>query len=323
MRARSFRRSGLKELTLNKRTLMQSEKNVDAKVIVEPLDSLLTALENKLEREWPPSQTTLGARELFLLTLRTAATTYRSVRYLSAETPPDPYRRLEYCISIPPLNRTILDNLFTVIFILEDLPTRCRWYFKADWRETRLELERYAKEYVHLPDWQDWLKRFREYSDTGIAIVGASPNQVAAPSSIDRWPNPGGMVNYGISSKSPLPPTRAFLKYLNDWFYADLSQQSHLGGSGLPKRAGGLINDYRKNPQTEESLKKYSKSQVGQTITLILSLASELEAYFNFGLRERAQYLWGVVTPYIVVGKEVFEKRYASLLGMSSEVIIL
>jgi hypothetical protein len=55
----------------------------------------------------------------------------------------------------------------------------------------------------------------------------------------------------------------------------------------------------------------------------MLSLATELEAFFNFGLRDRARYVWGVVTPQIVVAKEVFEKRYSSLLGMSSEVIIL
>jgi len=206
---------------------------------------------------------------------------------------------------------------------LEDLPARCAWYFKADWRETRLEGQRHQAEYGHLPEWQDWLARFTAYSGAGIKILGMTPAEVAAPSTITRWPNPGSMVNHGISSKSQLPPTRAFLKYLNDWFYADLSQQSHLGGSGLAKRAGGLIHDHRKHPQTEENLKHYKKTQVGATITLMLSLATELEAFFNFGLRDRARYVWGVVTPQIVVGKEVFEKRYASLLGMSSEVIIL
>lgn len=298
--------------------------SLNASVITEPLDSLLAALENKLEREWPARFAKVpGARELFLLTLRTANATYRSVRYLAAETPPDPNRRLEYCVSIPPLNRTVLDNLFTTVFILEDLPARCEWYFKADWRETRLELERHRKEYGHLPEWQDWLVRLAAYSDAGINIVGITSAEVAAPGAIVRWPNPGSMVNHGINPSLPLSPTRAFLKYLNDWFYADLSQQAHLGGSGLAKRAGALINDYRRNLDTEQALITYRKAQVGQTITLVLSLASELEAYFGFGLAERARYLWGVMTPYITVGKEIFEKRYASLLGMSSSVLVL
>ncbi len=63
---------------------LKQEKSVHASVILEPLDSLVAALENKLEREWPANLGSIqGARELFLLTLRTAAATYRSVRYLS------------------------------------------------------------------------------------------------------------------------------------------------------------------------------------------------------------------------------------------------
>ncbi|MGA8556987.1 MAG: hypothetical protein WB630_21455 [Candidatus Acidiferrales bacterium] len=53
----------------------------------------------------------------------------------------------------------------------------------------------------------------------------------------------------------------------------------------------------------------------GQTITLMLALASELEAYFKFGLRERIQYLWGLTVPVIVLAKEVYDKRYAALFG--------
>lgn len=303
---------------------LQIQDRIDFSVVSKPLDSLLTALGNKFEREWPVRfKSVRGGRELFLLTFRTAVATYHSVRWLCAEKPPDPDRRLEFCVSVPPLNRTILDNLFTVIFMLEDLPARCEWYFKADWRETRLELERHRTEYGHLPDWSDWLSRMTTYSDIGIQIAGISPAECADPSSITPWPNPGKMVNYAISSKLPLPPARAFLKYLNDWFYADMSQQAHLGGSGLMKRAGALINDYRKNPQTEENLKRYRNTQVGQTVVLILALASELETHFHFGLSERIRYVWSVVTPYIVVAKEMHEKRYASLLGMDSKSIVL
>jgi len=297
---------------------------VDAAVILEPLDSLLLALEAKLEREWPARLAHLpGARELFLLTFRTANATYRSIRYLAADKPPDPDRRLEYCVSISPLNRTILDNLFTVIFVLEDIPARCQWYFKSDWRETRLELERFRAEYGQFPDWQEWLAKLAKYSDIGITLLELSPSEVAEPSRIPSWPTPGNMASHEVSPKLPLPQARAFLKYLNDWFYADLSQQSHLGGSGLIKRAGGLINDYRKNPETEQQLIRYKKAQVGQTITLMLSLASEFEIYFDFGLRERVRYLWAVMTPYIVVGKEMFDKKYASLFNMSAQILVL
>jgi hypothetical protein len=299
--------------------MSQEQPSLDFAVIQQPLDSLLAALENKIDREWPADlRIILGARELFLLTLKTANVTYRSIRFLCADKPPDPARRLEYSISVAPLNRTILDSLFTLMFILEDLPTRCQWYSKADWRETRLELDRYRAEYGNLADWQEWLGRVAKYCDTGIKSLGLSTAEVEQPSAIPSWPNPGAMMNYGLSSKSAIPPGRAFMRYLHDWFYADLSQQTHLGGSGLAKRAGYFLYDLRNGPRREMLLTNYKYSQVGQTVALILALASEIEAHFKFGLRQRALYVWGLVTPVIVVAKELYDKRYAALLATRS-----
>jgi hypothetical protein len=293
---------------------MPEPSNINASVITEPLDKLLTALAFKIEREWPAHlQHIQGGRELFLLTLRTADVTYRSIRWLSAEVPPNPDRKLEYCLSSPPLNRTILDNLFTVLFILEDLPSRCVWYYKAAWREQRTELRRYQQEFGHLPEWRDWLSRMQAHTDSGIHFLGIAPQEVADPYSISRWPNADRMVKYRLPANAPVPPIRAFMGYLNDWFYADLSQQAHLGGAGLMKRSAALLFD-RNNPEREAALKKNRYVWLGQTITLMLALASELEVYFRFGLRDRLRYIWGVTAPVIVVTKEVYDKRYSALL---------
>lgn len=288
---------------------------LDASVITEPLDSLLKALGYKIEREWPTGLDKIfGARELFLLTLRTAEVTYLSIRWLCADKPPDPHRKLEYCLSIPPLNRTILDNLFTIIFVLEDLPARSLWYHKASWREEYIELARYRTEYGHLPEWQEWLHRLDKHVDVGIKLWSLSQQEIEQPSVIPRWPNPGAMVKYGLSETGQMPPIRAFMKYLNDWFYADLSQQAHLGGAGLMKRASALALD-RKDPERERSLTKNKYSWMGQSFALVLALASEVEAYFQFGLRDRINYVWHLTNSAIVVAKEMHDKRYAELLG--------
>ena|SRR5215469_5223592 len=108
------------------------------------------------------------------------------------------------------------------MFVMEDLPARCQWYFKADWRESHLELDRHRAEYGSDPEWQEWLTKLTAYCDQGIKIVGLSSKEVAEPLTIPRWPNPGRMPRHGLGPKTPLPPTRAFMKYLNDWFYADM-----------------------------------------------------------------------------------------------------
>lgn len=267
------------------------------------------------EWEWPKNLAHItGARELFLLTLRTADVTSRSIRFLCAEKPPDPHRLLEYCLSAPPLNRTILDNLFTVLFVLEDLPERCAWYYKAAWREERLELQRYQAEYGQSPEWDEWLGQLAAHSMFCIKFLGISAEEVAQPAKMNRWPNAGAMVTYGLNPSTAKPPGRAFMEYLNDWFYKDLSQQAHLGGAGLMKRASVLLND-RKDPERQRALTKSKYVWIGQTIALTLALASEIEGHFHFGQRERLNYVWGLAAPVIGVVKELYDKRYSRLLA--------
>jgi len=288
--------------------------DIDASVITVPLDQAMTALQNKIEREWPAKYTdTLGAREIVLLNVGTTDVTSRSIRYLCAEKPVDPSRAPEYCLSAPPLNRTILDNLFSMIFVLEDLPARSLWYHKAAWREQRLELDRYRAEYGTLPNWQEWLKNLTVLCEFGVRLFNLSPEEVANPKSIPSWPNAGAMATYQVSPSLPESPNRRFMRYLNDWFYADLSQQSHLGGQGIMKRSSPLLHDPR-SPERAATLNKNRRTWIGQALTLTLALASEVESYFQFGMRAQFSYLWGVTAPVIVVAQEMYDKRYADLL---------
>jgi hypothetical protein len=272
-------------------------------------------LGNKLSREWPAKyQNVTGARELFVMHLRIAHLTYRSSLYLGGEIPTDERRLPEFCVSLPVLNRAILDSLFTVLFILEDVPNRCVWFRESDWKESRLELERYVAEYGNLPEWKAYLEDLSRVCDMGLTLTNLSPAQTANPKALRSWPNPGAMVSYGVSPNAPLPPVQAFMKYLNDFFYADLSQQAKLGGTGLSKRGAFLLDEIRSLPGTDRQIKKYKYSQIGQAVALVLALASEIEAHFNFGLRQETLYVWNVAAPVIVLVKEMSEKRYRTLL---------
>jgi hypothetical protein len=288
---------------------------IDFSAIGEPLVKLLIALGNKLSREWPVKyQNVIGARELFVMHLRIAHLTYRSALYLGGDIPPDERRLPEFCVSLPVLNRAILDSLFTVLFILEDVPGRNAWFRESDWRESRLELERYVAEYGNLPEWKSYLEDLSRVCDMGLALTNLSPAQTANPKTLRSWPNPGAMVSHGVSPNVPLPPVQAFMKYLNDFFYADLSQQAKLGGTGLSKRGAFLLDEIRSLPGTDSQIKKYRYSQIGQAVALVLALVSEIEAHFNFGLRQDALFVWNLAAQVIVLVKEMYEKRYRTLL---------
>src|SRR5207244_2630765 len=100
------------------------------------LDSLGVATFNKLEREWPSAVPAHKASSLVLrLLVAVSENTYRTIRYFCADKSDDGARKLQYALSAPPMARTILDALFTIIFLFEDLPARTAWYVRAGWRE--------------------------------------------------------------------------------------------------------------------------------------------------------------------------------------------
>jgi hypothetical protein len=292
-----------------------ADKNaLNYRVIERDLDSLLLATGNKIEREWPRRFASIsGARELFLVTLRVADVTFRTIRYICADTPRDPTRQLLYSISVPPLNRTILDGIFNTVFIMEDMPSRCSWYWKASWREHKEEWGRFKSEYGNLPSWSDWLSRVSQYLDWGVRVYGISPEELANPKIILPWPNPGRMPNYGLKKGVAVSPSRNFLAYLNDWFYRDLSGQSHLSQLGLVKRAGFLIDGFSLDDFKEESVTKFKQDQVATAITLVTCFASEIELFFHFGQATKIKYLWTILQEYFPIAKEICDKRYSNL----------
>lgn len=78
-----------------------------------------------------------------------------------------------------------------------------------------------------------------------------------------------------------------------------------------------FLDEYENDPNRAESLRKNRYANLGQSVGLVLALASEIEAHFSFGLRREALYVWGVARPVIAVVEEMYEKRYMELLGQT------
>jgi hypothetical protein len=295
---------------------MVEPKSIDFAAIGEPLNKLLVAIGNKLSREWPSKyRHVIGGREFFVINMRIAHMTYISALYLGGDETAVKRQLPALSVSLPVLNRAILDSLFTVLFVLEDVANRCIWFRESDWKESRLELDRYIAEYGNQPGWKSYLEDFSKACDMGLTLTNLVPSQIANPKSLRSWPNPGAMVTHGVSPNVPLSSLQQFVQYLNDFFYIDLSQQAKLGGWGIAKRGAFLMDEIRSLPDTNEQMRVYRYGQMGQAVALALALASEIEAHFNFGLRQDALYVWNVAAPNIVVVNEVYEKRYRALLG--------
>ena len=210
---------------------MDESKTVSFSVFRDKTDSLLTALTNLIERDFPSKLAGIpGLQEYLLVAMKVLKNTYEAICYLSADLPKDPSRKSEYGLATPPLVRCIADLLSTTVFIGEDLAKRTEWYHRGGWRELREDYERHSTEYGTLPEWQPFLKSYETALDEFAKRIGIAPSEAAAWGGIPYWPTPPQM----LAKNSPItPPNRNFLQYVQDWLYRGLSQKAHVSAAGI------------------------------------------------------------------------------------------
>ena len=90
---------------------------LDYGLIKEQIDRLLESVPNKLEREW--AAPTKPAFAVILGTVTTVGNTFKTIGFLCVEKPRDWRHRPEMALAVPPLARTILDALYTCVFLFE------------------------------------------------------------------------------------------------------------------------------------------------------------------------------------------------------------
>ncbi|OGL15698.1 MAG: hypothetical protein A3K12_12325 [Candidatus Rokubacteria bacterium RIFCSPLOWO2_12_FULL_71_19] len=282
------------------------ESRLDFKVVGEPLASLAEATVNKIDREWPPAlQEVRGAQPLFMMLTKVAITSYETLKYFCAEKPDDPNRRIYFSSSAGPLLRSLADEIYAVVYIVEDIPARVASYYRGGWRESIEEDRRLRERYGEAPDWRDWLERNRERLGSMQAELKITEAELAKPALVEYWPTPAQMKGSD--------ETNAFFRYLDAWFYRQFSQQSHLSYPGLAARGANFLRK-PDDPVKEGIWLKARSDAVGHGVILLLAYLTEINSYFEFGLRDRCAYLWGLLGEYFGVAAELHEARYAALL---------
>src|SRR6266576_592670 len=112
---------------------LQPLPNFDYKLVQASLDGLLINIDRDLQRMTDRAERARDLRAARCLTLlnvmvRYAENAYHSVLYLVAQVPEDPARKKSYCLAAPPINRQLLDLLFSLIYMLDDFPARSLLY---------------------------------------------------------------------------------------------------------------------------------------------------------------------------------------------------
>jgi hypothetical protein len=280
-------------------------------MIREPVDKLVLATCNIIERN-PPDRVSQvpGAQTLLLSHLRIAENTYRTIRFVCAEKPDIASRRPEYAVSIPPLTRSLADSLSTFVFLFQDLERNCDRYWKATWREAMEQHNRLKAAYGDDPSWATCLQNESSLLEQMRDEYAISDEQASNLNSLSYWPIPSKV----LKEKNLSGERREFLQYMNDWFYRELSQATHLTGPGLLARAGFFLMD-KDDDGRPESLNKYRSDNFVISLSLLLSLLSEVEGELQLGLAQRLLYVWSLTSQHFGFVQEFFQKRYSTLLA--------
>jgi hypothetical protein len=297
------------EVKLSKNNDSKKAQELPFPVIRDKLDPLVTALINLLDREFPGHLKSIpGLQEFLLVAMLTAENTYKAMRYLTADFPKDPSRKLEFGLTISLFGRMLADILFTIIFMREDLGTRVDWYHRGGWRELKEDYQRHLSEYGGMPEWKSWLISYKDFLEHQRKTFGISEEEASNPKKLVYWPIPSQMLREEkLSSQS-----RNFLQFLNDWLYKEFSADAHMSAAGVMRRQGFLL--LSKDEGSQKILSKLKSDGIFTATTLLIAICTELNNMCGYGRDEKLFYLWRVLLEYWGEAKDFFGRRYSEML---------
>lgn len=270
---------------------------------------LFEAAHNSIEREWPDRFSDgMNAAILLRGMIRNAENSYKTIVHLCQEKPRDPFQLEEFALSVPPISRSVLDELFHVVFLLDDLPNRSTWYHKSGWKELSERHQRYSERYAGDALWTDWFAASDRYREMGRMHWEVTNEEGSDPAKIKYYPIPHQML--GAEWKDER--RRSFLTYMIDWFNREMSQATHLTLPGVVERASLLFHPSGDN--RDSLLSNYRSDCVVSATVIVVSILSEIEIEFKYGLTDRLQQLWAILNSGFLESKEVYDLRYADLL---------
>ncbi len=214
---------------------------------------------------------------------------------------------------LPPSNRQLLDLLFTLVFMLDDFPTRSLAYELGGYRQAREEYDKFYARYgtstnpkwqAHFLGLQEWLPKMETY-------LSVTPAQKANPALIQYWRAPYRLMQ---------TPTRSqpFMEYLEKWLYGETSAQAHLNAAGLFSIGVFLITELAPEFEREEvsnsNFEKFKFRHFVRTLVTVLAIASEVDTFCQLDNREALSRVWVTLGGYSEEADNIYKLRYKAML---------
>jgi hypothetical protein len=284
------------------------------------LEEVPEAIRNRIQRE---RRKALG-EPLFLyleMAVMVCRDTWGAIRFLG-KNKLEHGRQVEFLYAVPPLTRTILDTLLTVIFMFDDPEKNVRKYYAGDWRDRYEDYKQLEAGHRSDPAWTERLNVDKadieqigklaggitqaEQDDIDRILAGLKDKKTAL---IRYWPNPG---SFGKSVQIKDPKREAFCRHLNTWHYGILSSDSHLNFTGLERR-GGTYAQPADGFDLERHHDDSRSTFMFEAMTVYVALLSEIACQLGFAHEKgRLREAWGHLNAGDPAG--LYKERYEDWL---------
>ena len=136
-----------------------SEPAIRYAPVREQLRDICVAVINRVDREARPTLASLhpGLPAVLMTTARVGGATLAAIERLWWNTERGERIHLEISTAIPPLTRTILDSVFTMVHLFDAPERNVRWYHASGWLDAKRSHARVEDRYGSDPRWRDWL----------------------------------------------------------------------------------------------------------------------------------------------------------------------
>jgi hypothetical protein len=283
---------------------------LDFGTIKDPFDSFVRATGNRIERQWPASIPQHSASNATVLGLyRAAENSFGAARFLLADKPANPARKLEFSLATAPIVRSQLETLAAVVYIFADLEKRTLQFLQAGWREGVRSTDSIRAARGGDPSWKPVIDQNTENLKRLYMPLGITPKQAGdVVNEIKPWPLVGRMA-------AKLTGVRKdYVTYLDDWYYKALSQESHPTWSGVGQTLS-LLDRRLDTGDQRHQLELYRSKQIAASLTFMLALATELDRELNFNESAGARFAWSVLVDADPDIRDFYDTLYRPALG--------
>lgn len=270
------------------------------------LDDLVVAICNLIDREqfaWLSSRHRI-LPALLKSVVRMAAVEFRAIVQLvhdkrDGQPPPG-----DFATVIPPLARTYVDALYTVMFVCDDPAVRGRFYVASGLAFASAYHSDLTTRYGTDPQHAQWFANHKAWIDSHEASDKPTPQELQKPKSL-YWPNPGSMRRQMVSTDA-----KSFMQFVDLWFYRQLSQDAHFAYMGLARNASFVLAE-----QPPATIKKYREIMFSTALALFVALLSEVIAQAKLpGEARRIEEIWRYLLPIEAVA-DLWRERYERALA--------